>query len=256
MKKSLICLTVFSALLVACTTALIGEPKNAKSHEPKWGYTGATSPEHWWELSDDYKISHDGKEQSPINITGAHDVDLSPLHLTSVNSKATVEDNGHTIEVKLEDSDNTLTIEKDTYRLEQFHFHAPGENQIDGHGYPLEGHFVYKTEDGKITVVSVLYHYGKENKDLKQIWDNMPQKVGEERDLSTSIAIGDLFPKNLDYYNFKGSLTTPPCTEGVNWVVFKHQENISKQQVEKFSKILGFDNNRPVQALNGREIKE
>lgn len=169
---------------------------------------------------------------------------------------AKIENNGHTIEVKLKNKKNTLKFNGKTYTLEQFHFHAPSKNQIDGKTYPLEGHFVYTTKDKKITVVSILYQYGKENKTLKQVWKKMPQKAETKKNLSQPVAISQLFPKDLDYYNFEGSLTTPPCTEGVNWIVFKKQENISKAQVKKFSKTLGFNNNRPIQKLNGREIKE
>ncbi|PNM00501.1 carbonic anhydrase precursor [Streptococcus mutans] len=169
---------------------------------------------------------------------------------------AKIENNGHTIEVKLKNKKNTLKFNGKTYTLEQFHFHAPSENQIDGKTYPLEGHFVYTTKDKKITVISILYQYGKENKTLKQVWKKMPQKAETKKNLSQPVAISQLFPKDLDYYNFEGSLTTPPCTEGVNWIVFKKQENISKAQVKKFSKTLGFNNNRPIQKLNGREIKE
>lgn len=128
--------------------------------------------------------------------------------------------------------------------------------KLTGKPTPLEGHFVYTTKDKKITVVSILYQYGKENKTLKQVWKKMPQKAETKKNLSQPVAISQLFPKDLDYYNFEGSLTTPPCTEGVNWIVFKKQENISKAQVKKFSKTLGFNNNRPIQKLNGREIKE
>lgn len=149
---------------------------------------------------------------------------------------AKIENNGYTIEVKLKNKKNTL--------------------KFNGKTYPLEGHFVYTTKDKKITVVSILYQYGKENKTLKQVWKKMPQKAETKKNLSQPVAISQLFPKDLDYYNFEGSLTTPPCTEGVNWIVFKKQENISKAQVKKFSKTLGFNNNRPIQKLNGREIKE
>lgn len=126
---------------------------------------------------------------------------------------AKIENNGHTIEVKLKNKKNTLKFNGKTYTLEQFHFHAPSENQIDGKTYTLEGHFVYTTKDKKITVVSILYQYGKENKTLKQVWKKMPQKAETKKNLSQPVAISQLFPKDLDYYNFEGSLTTPPCTE-------------------------------------------
>ena len=115
---------------------------------------------------------------------------------------------------------------------------------------------VYKTDNGKITVVSVLYNYGDENQALKQIWDKMPQAANTETELPQAISLDDFYPEDKDYYNFEGSLTTPPCTEGVNWIVFKNQETVSKEQVEKFTQTLGFKNNRPIQDTNGRQIKE
>ena len=256
MKKKMMYSTLSVVLMVCCSAAFFTSKGHSQQHQAHWSYTGKTSPEHWGDLSDDYKAAKDGKEQSPINITGAKDVDLPDLELSSKKSKAEEENNGHTIEVKVENAKNTLKFNNQTYTLEQFHFHAPSENQIDGKTYPLEGHFVYKTKDGKITVVSVLYHYGKENQALKQVWQKMPQKAETKIKLSQPVAVSQMFPKDLDYYNFEGSLTTPPCTEGVNWIVFKKQETISKAQVKKFSKTLGFKNNRPIQKLNGREIKE
>ncbi|MGT2907750.1 carbonic anhydrase [Streptococcus dentiloxodontae] len=257
MKKRVIYFTVFLVLIACGLAVFVGiQSKSTASKEVKWGYTGSTGPEHWAELSEDYELSRDGKEQSPINITNAEDVDLPELDLNSKPSEASVENNGHTIEVSFKKSNNTLTIGDAVYKLEQFHFHAPSENEIDGKTYPLEGHFVYKTDDGKITVISVLYQYGEENQELKQVWDNMPKSVDKEKELPDTVSVDKLYPENKDYYNFEGSLTTPPCTEGVNWIVFKNQETISKEQVEKFSKTLGFDNNRPIQDTNGREIKE
>lgn len=255
MKKKFVYLTIF-VVLSGCVTVFGGLNVYSQHHEAHWGYTGNISPEHWGELSDDYKAAKDGKKQCPINITGAKDVDLPALQLSSKASKVSVENNGHTIEVALKNSDNTLKFGNNTYTLEQFHFHAPSENQIDGKTYPLEEHFVYKTKDNKITVVSVLYQYGANNKALKSVWRNMPKKAERKIKLAKTININQMFPKDLSYYNFEGSLTTPPCTEGVNWIVFKKQKNISRAQVKKFSKTLGFSNNRPIQKLNGREIKE
>ena len=234
----LLSLIAATILLVACQSET--KSKTSKSQEVQWGYTGITGPEHWGDLSKDYELSKNGKEQSPINITGAEDVDLPELNLNNQESEAQVENNGHTIEVSFKNPKNTLTI---------------GKEEIDGKTYPLEGHFVYKTDNGKITVVSVLYNYGDKNQALQLIWDKMPQAANTETDLSQAISPDDFYPENKDYYNFEGSLTTPPCTEGVNWIVFKSQETVSKEQVEKFSQTLGFENNRPIQDANGRKIK-
>ncbi|MBM7636088.1 carbonic anhydrase [Streptococcus saliviloxodontae] len=257
MKKTLIYLTLLASLgFGASVGAETSTQASSESHEAHWGYTDEISPDYWGSLSDDYQVCRDGQEQSPINITNAQDVDLPALALNSKDSKVSVLNNGHTIQVTPQNNDNTLVIGDKTYTLKQFHFHAPSENEIDGKQYPLEGHFVYKTEDGQITVVSVLYQYGKENTGLKAIWSKMPTKVDSEATVSSNIAIDKLFPTSQDYYNFEGSLTTPPCTEGVNWIVFKKQETISKAQVKKFSKVIGVKNNRPLQDVNGREIKD
>ncbi len=205
-------------LLVACQSET--QSKTSKSQEVQWGYTGITGPEHWGDLSKDYKLSKAGKEQSHINITGAEDVDLPEVNLDNQESEGQV------------------------------------ENEIDGKTYLLEGHFVYKMDNEKITVVSVLNNYGDKNQALQLIWDKMPQATNTETDLSQSILLDDFYPENKDYYNFEGSLITLPCTEGVNWIVFKSQETVSKEQVEKFTQTLGFENNRPIQDTNGRNIKE
>ena len=211
--------------LIASTILLVAwqsetQSKTSKSQEVQWGYTGITGPEHWGDLSKDYKLSKAGKEQSHINITGAEDVDLPEVNLNNQESEGQV------------------------------------ENEIDGKTYPLEGHFVYKMDNEKITVVSVFYNYGDKNLALQLIWDKMPQATNTETDLSQAISLDDFYPENKDYYNFEGSLITLPCTEGVNWIVFKSQETVSKEQVEKFTQTLGFENNRPIQDTNGRNIKE
>ena len=213
----LLSLIAATILLVACQSET--KSKTSKSQEVQWGYTGITGPEHWGDLSKDYELSKTGKEQSPINITGAEDVDFPELNLNNQESEGQV------------------------------------ENELDGKTYTLVGHFVYKTYNGKIAVVSVLYNYGDKNQALQLIWDKMPQAANTETDLSQAISPDDFYPENKVYCNFEGSLTTPPCTEGVNWIVFKSQETVSKEQVEKFSQTLGFENNRPIQDANGRKIK-
>ena len=164
-------------LLVACQSET--QSKTSKPQEVQWSYAGITGPEHWGDLSKDYKLSKADKEQSHINITGAENVDLPELNLNNQESEGQV------------------------------------ENELDGKTYTLVGHFVYKTYNGKITVVSVLYNYGDKNQALQLIWDKMPQAANTETDLSQAISPDDFYPENKDYYNFEGSLTTPPCTEGV-----------------------------------------
>ena len=205
-------------LLVACQSET--QSKTSKPQEVQWSYAGITGPEHWGDLSKDYKLSKADKEQSHINITGAENVDLPELNLNNQESEGQV------------------------------------ENELDGKTYTLVGHFVYKTYNGKIAVVLVLYNYGDKNQALQLSWDKMPQATNTETDLSQAISLDDFYPENKVYCNFEGSLTTPPCTEGVYWIVFKSQETVSKEQVEEFTQALGFENNRPIQDANGKKIKE
>lgn len=205
-------------LLVACQSET--QSKTSKPQEVQWSYAGITSPEHWGDLSKDYKLSKADKEQSHINITGAENVDLPELNLNNQESEGQV------------------------------------ENELDGKTYTLVGHFVYKTYNGKIAVLSVLYNYGDKNQALQLSWDKMPHATNTETDLSQAISLDDFYPENKVYCNFEVSLTTPPCTEGVNWIVFKSQETVSKEQVEEFTQALGFENNRPIQDANGKKIKE
>ncbi len=214
----LLSLIAATILLVACQSET--QSKTSKPQEVQWSYAGITSPEHWGDLSKDYKLSKADKEQSHINITGAENVDLPELNLNNQESEGQV------------------------------------ENELDGKTYTLVGHFVYKTYNGKIAVVSVLYNYGDKNQALQLSWDKMPQATNTETDLSQAISLDDFYPENKVYCNFEVSLTTPPCTEGVNWIVFKSQETVSKEQVEEFTQALGFENNRPIQDANGKKIKE
>lgn len=194
MKKKFIYLTVLVVVAVFCISTFLTLKGDSQDREAHWSYSGSTSPEHWGDLSDDYKAAKDGKEQSPINITGAKDVDLPSLQLNSKNSKAEVENNGHTIEVKLKNKKNTLKFNGKTYTLEQFHFHAPSENQIDGKTYPLEGHFVYTTKDKKITVISILYQYGKENKTFKASLEENASKGRDKKEPISTCCYQSIIP--------------------------------------------------------------
>jgi carbonic anhydrase len=151
-------------------------------------------------------------------------------------------------------SGSTVVIDDITFELKQFHFHAPSENHIEGKSFPLEGHFVNLDKDGNIAVLAIMFEEGEENKDLAKFWNSMPTKAGEIQNLKLSKIANLLLPKEKHYYRFNGSLTTPPCTEGVRWFVFKEALSISKEQIEKFHEIMHGDNNRPIQPIDARII--
>jgi carbonic anhydrase len=136
----------------------------------------------------------------------------------------------------------------------QFHFHAPSENHINGHSYPLEAHFVHADKNGDLAVVAVMFEEGSANPGLKKAWPGMPKHPGEKHELSETVAADDILPNDRDYYRFNGSLTTPPCSEGVYWLVMKNVATASKEQIDAFSHVLNEPNNRRLQAKNARII--
>jgi len=247
MKKSI---ATFFATAFAASVAFAGH------HTIHWGYSGHGGPEHWGELSDDFKMCMIGKNQSPIDIRNdiAYRTKLPAIRFDYHTSTKDVVDNGHTEQVDIQ-AGSSITVDGIKFELKQFHFHTPSENRIDGKSFPLEAHFVHADEHGNLAVVALMFQYGKANPVLAKIWSKMPKHAGKKHHLTmTAEDVKQLLPKNRAYYRFNGSLTTPPCSEGVRWFVFKHPVTVSKAQVRKFARILGFANNRPVQPLNARVI--
>ncbi len=235
---------------VSATTVQPVKKVKEKAH---WGYTGHGSPEKWAELSPDNKMCGVGKTQTPINITTSLDADLEPLKISYTKDSKEILNNGHTVQVNIE-AGNTMDVEGLSFELKQFHFHTPSENHIDGKSFPLEAHFVHIDKKGNIAVLALMFEEGKENKQLAKIWDNMPKNADEKSQLKLAHIASSLLPENKEYYRFAGSFTTPPCTEGVRWMVLKTPVTVSKAQVEKFLNIMHHPNNRPIQATNARVI--
>ncbi|MES2259295.1 MAG: carbonic anhydrase family protein [Pseudomonadota bacterium] len=218
----------------------------------KWTYEGEQGPEQWAKLSPD-NYACNGKNQSPVDLTGTIHADLKPLKLEYQAGGNDIVNNGHTIQVGFAPG-SALTLDGTRFELKQYHFHAPSENLIGGKSYPLEVHLVHADKDGNLAVVAVMFQEGAENKALKAIWPSMPKDAGEKVALPAPVSAAALLPAKRAYYRFSGSLTTPPCSEGVRWLVMKAPVSVSKQQVEAFSHLVHHANNRPVQALNGRAI--
>ncbi len=248
-------LTFGSLMLVACTQTN-NPPVEKQEKHSHWGYTGHESPEHWAELSPKFRICGEGKSQSPVNITNTIDGKLSPIKMDYHPSNVEVVNNGHTIQVDFKDDSNVMQLDGKAYTLKQFHFHVPSENHIKGKSFPLEAHFVHADAQGNLAVVGVLYELAGDNQRLAPIWKNLPQKAGEKFSLETAFNPATLIPKKRDYYRFSGSLTTPPCSEGVNWLVLKQYDSIGQAQVDTFSALMHGHNNRPVQPINARVIVE
>jgi carbonic anhydrase len=227
----------------------------ASEHASHWGYEGQEKPEKWGELSPEYAACKDGKNQSPINIDHVLKTEHENLKISFNSSKQEIINNGHTIQVNVT-GDNQLQLDDQTFTLQQFHFHTPSENTIKGEHYPMEAHFVYKNKDGELTVVALMFNKGEANPEIEKAWQQMPVEVGNTAILEQPVDINALFPEKLDYYRFSGSLTTPPCTEGVRWIVLEQAVTASEEQIQTFHSVMHHDNNRPVQPLNGRIIIE
>jgi carbonic anhydrase len=236
-----------------------GEPNESEVH---WGYKGESGPGHWAELSPEYSLCGSSTVQSPIDLTGATRVvgpeveRLTSRELIAPEQRANVMDlidNGHTIQVTL-DAPLAIDLDDEHYELVQVHFHAPSEHTIDGEHTPLEVHFVNKSVAGRLLVLAVLMAEG----DPSPVWDAvisaLPSGPGDPRHLEDlDIDVNALPVATGSYYRYSGSLTTPPCSEGVEWIVMAGKRTMSPQQMAAMTSLL-HDNNRPVQPLGDREL--
>jgi carbonic anhydrase len=236
----------------AMTTAAVCYGAESSEH---WSYAGATGPAKWSTLSKEFKECKTGEHQSPIDIPDekARKGDLSPLLFNYKPSALKIIDNGHSIQVNYAPG-SFVTVEGKRYELQQFHFHKPAEEKIDGKGHDMDAHLVHKGPDGKLMVIAVLMDTGKENKLIKALWDNLPKEKGKEQSVdAVKINAVDLLPDNKGYYSYAGSLTTPPCSEQVTWYVLKAPVQVSADEIARFARIYPM-NARPIQPLNDRDI--
>jgi carbonic anhydrase len=213
-----------------------------------WGYEGHHGPEHWGNVS---KTCAEGVNQSPINLTSATDAKLAPLDIQYSGQVTALKNNGHTLQATIEGA-NTFTIDGIEFELKQFHFHTPSENEINNKSYPLEGHFVHADKDGNLAVVAVMFDMGKQNAQLASLIETLP-KSDETVELANPFDVKDMLPNYASYYRFNGSLTTPPCSEGVRWFVLKEAKALSADQEKSLSSVMGH-NNRPLQPIHARVV--
>lgn len=224
-------------------------------HPPHWAYKGPEDPRHWGELDPAFATCANGHHQSPINITNATKADLPALKMDYKAVPLSIIDNGHTVMVNYAPG-STLTVGDKVYKLTQFHFHHPSEEHIGGKEYDMVVHLVHADAEGHLAVVAVLLNKGNANPVLDTLWKHIPaEKEKTQTPASVEVNAKDLLPADLGYYTFSGSLTTPPCTEGVTWYVLKTISSLSAQQLTAFAKLYPADN-RPIQPTYQREILE
>ena len=220
----------------------------------QWGYEGPGAPENWARLDPRNSLCASGERQSPIDISDGIKVDVEPIRFDYRPSRFRIADTGRTVEVFVGDMSFSLTGK--TYTLQKIAFHRPSEERIDGRRFDMSAQLIHKADDGQLAIIAVLIERGNENPFIQTLWNNLPLEKGlEVAPPAATIDLDALLPTSRNYYAYMGSLTTPPCTEGVLWLVMKQPVQVSQQQVDIFSRLYR-NNARPVQSTNGRLIKE
>ena len=223
----------------------------------RWSYAGSTGPLAWAKLSPDFHLCADGTRQSPIAIDETNTLQgpAEPLQFHYQPSSAMVLNNGRTIQVDVV-GDNTLTVRGATYKLYQIVFHHPSEERVNGRAFAMVAHLLHRDVDGQLAVVAVLLDPGQANALIHKVWTYLPLDTGDRVRMPTGLLdLNELLPQDMRYYQFIGSLTTPPCTENVLWMVLKQPVQISPEQLRLFSQLYPA-NARPVQPLNGRIVRD
>lgn len=223
-------------------------------HAAPWGYEGEAGPEHWGKLQPDFKVCELGFEQTPIDFKTAVRAGLKGVEPDFQQMPLKILNNGHTIQVNCAPGSKTM-INGESFDLLQFHFHHPSEHLLSGKAFDMELHFVHKSPAGQLAVLGVFIRPGAENAALAPVWAAMPATAGEEQVIGAMIDPSAMLPVNRGFFRYQGSLTTPPCSEGVLWTVFKEPVEASEAQIRQFAQLFAV-NARPVQKLHRRFLLE
>ncbi len=231
------------------------EPAKMMTHQSEhWSYEGENGPANWGKINAAWSKCATGDRQSPIDIRNGMKVELEQINFDYRPSGFNVIDNGHTIQVTV-GGGNYLSIMNKQYELMQFHFHRPSEERINGKSFEMVVHLVHKDAEGRLAVLAILIERGKQQSLIQTIWNNLPLEKNDVVTPTIVIDVNELLPVRRDYFTYMGSLTTPPCSEGVLWMVMKEPVQASPAQLALFSRLYPM-NARPVQPGSGRVIKE
>jgi carbonic anhydrase len=222
-------------------------------HGNHWSYEGETGPANWGR-NPAWAQCATGTRQSPIDLRDGMKVDLEQIVFDYKPSAFNVTDNGHTIQVNVS-AGNYISLQNRTFELIQFHFHRPSEERINGKGFEMVVHMVHRDADGKLAVVAVLLERGKAQNMIQTVWNNIPLEKNDTVAPSIVLDPAEVLPVRRDYFTYMGSLTTPPCSEGVLWLVMKEPVQASPAQMALFARLYPL-NARPIQANSGRIVKE
>lgn len=222
--------------------------------EPNWSYTGESAPDKWAHIKQEFNRC-EGFNQSPIDVKNTVKSSIPALKFSYQSTAKSIVNNGHTVQVNFNEG-SALYLDGEAFHLKQFHIHTPSENQIEGKSYPLEAHFVHMNRAGALAVVGIMYAEGLENLPLAKLWTQLPKEHNVEQSVQQTVVAAEFLPTHQQYYRFNGSLTTPPCTEGVRWLLLKDIQTASTAQIKAFSELMPYGNSRPVQPVNARIILE
>lgn len=245
---STIAAVLFAATAVPASTQEAGAP-------PHWGYEGEVGPDHWAQFESDFGACSSGRNQSPIDLDRFIDADLPPIRFDYKPGGHQVVNNGHAVQVNYSEG-SSIIVDDTVFALKQFHFHSPSENTIRGRSFPMEAHLVHVDGKGNLAVVALMFEEGQSNAVLEKIWPKVPKVEEGKEALRPEVSAADLLGPDRDYYRYSGSLTTPPCSEGVRWLVLKHPASASAEQLGLLGKVLGHPNNRPLQSVGARAVLE
>jgi carbonic anhydrase len=236
-----------SAAKAAATAVLAHGPGQVP-----WGYQGPTGPQHWGSLRPEFALCGSGQRQSPIDIRGGLAVDLEPPKFSYQASRFGVIDNGRAVQVNMAPG-NFIELAGKRFDLQQMYFHRPSEARIDGRQFEMSVHLVHKDEQGRQAMVAVLIDKGQPQPAVQKVLNNLPLEKGEETIARVALDLSELLPSDRRFFTYMGSLTVPPCSEGVQWVVMRQPVTMSPEQIELFARIYPM-NARPVQQAGGRRI--
>jgi carbonic anhydrase len=273
MKQTILCLTRTYLVAPAACIGLVAlngcregdqpAPEPQSQQEIHWGYEGDVGPEYWADLSPEFALCREGREQSPIDLDFAVAVDdtvdqvkgETVLNVSQRDAVLDLIDNGHTIQVT-NNLPLAISIAGEQFDLVQYHFHSPSEHTIAGQHYPLEVHFVHQSADGALAVVGLLVRVGEHNPVWEPVLSALPSGPGDARQVErVELDLDQVPPLPHHYFRYKGSLTTPPCSEGVEWIVMAEPREISEMQMNAITSHLA-GNNRPVQSIGSRQVGE
>lgn len=248
--KKILSLIIVTGTLWLCSSSMV-----LATDSIHWGYGGSENPTQWGRLSKDFTLCELGRSQSPINITNSSVITSSAAKIafSYLPSNLEIVNNGHTIQVNY-DKGSSVTINGEKYELLQFHFHTPSEHNLNSKAYAMELHLVHRNSSGKLAVVGVMIENGQANPLIATIWENMPTTPMTKLVSDRQINAAELLPSQKSHYSYNGSLTTPPCSEGVSWNLFTEPITFSEEQIDEFQKLYQVDA-RPVQPNNSRIVK-